>query len=143
MASADVPGCRRQNSLKVQIPYRAASRPLHLLVDSTVITLSGEGEWQVRKHGACRRRQWRRIHIGVDAETLEARADEMTSNRIGDAPVLPDLLAQIPAEERMGRVTADAVMPPRRNARDWKGHDPGLQTRNEALHACKRFGRAN
>ncbi len=59
----------------------------------------------------------------------------MTSNRIGDAPVLPDLLAQIPAEERIGSVTADgiydtkgcrgaiaargadAIIPPRRNAR--------------------------
>ncbi len=34
-------------------------------------------------------------------------------------------------------------LPPRRNARDWKGQDPGVQARNEALHACKRFGRAN
>ncbi|MBJ2154122.1 IS5 family transposase [Paracoccus sp. IB05] len=153
--------CRRQKHLKVQIPYRAASGPLHLLVDSTGIKFSGEGEWQVRKHGASRRRQWRKIHIGIDAETLEVRAVEMTSNCIGDAPVLPGLLAQIPVHERIGSVTADgiydtkgchtaiaarggdAIIPPRRNARDWKGHDPGLQARNEALRACKRFGRAN
>ena len=153
--------CRRQKHLKVQIPYRAASGPLHLLVDSTGIKFSGEGEWQVRKHGASRRRQWRKIHIGIDAETLEVRAVEMTSNRIGDAPVLPGLLAQIPVQERIGSVTADgiydtkgchaaiaargadAIIPPRRNARDWKGHDPGLLVRNEALRACKRFGRAN
>jgi len=76
--------CRRQKHLKVQIPYRAASGLLHLLVDSTGIKFSGEGEWQVRKHGASRRRQWRKIHIGIDAETLEVRAVEMTSNRIGD-----------------------------------------------------------
>jgi hypothetical protein len=38
----------------------------------------------VRKHGASRRRQWRKIHIGIDAETLEVRAVEMTGNRIGD-----------------------------------------------------------
>ena len=89
--------CRRQKHLKVQIPYRASSGPLHLLVDSTGIKFSGEGEWQVRKHGASRRRQWRKIHIGIDAETLEVRAVEMTSNRIGDAPVLPDLLATNPS----------------------------------------------
>lgn len=86
---------------------------------------------------------------------------EMTSNRIGDAPALPDLLAQIPADERIDSVTADgiydtkgchgaiaargagAIIPPRRNVRAWKGHEPGLQARNEALRACKRFGRAN
>ena len=33
----------------------------------------------------------------------------MTSNRIGDAPVLPDLLAQIPMQERIGSVTADGI----------------------------------
>ena len=38
---------------------------------------------------------------------------------------------------------AEAIIPPRRNARAWKGHDPGLRSRNEALRACKRFGRAN
>lgn len=81
--------CRRQKHLKVQIPYRKASGTLHLLVDSTGVKFSGEGEWQVRKHGASHRRQWRKIHIGIDAETLEVRAVEMTSNRVGDAPVLP------------------------------------------------------
>lgn len=35
--------CRRQKHLKVQIPYRA----LHLLVDSTGIKFSGEGEWPI------------------------------------------------------------------------------------------------
>ncbi len=103
----------------------------------------------------------RKIHIGIDADALEVRAVEMTSNRIGDAPVLSDLLAQIPAEERIDSVTvdgiydtkgchgaiaargADAIVPPRRNARAWKGLEPGLQARNEALPACKRFGRAN
>lgn len=151
--------CRRQKHLKVQIPYRAASGSLHFLVDSTGIKFSGEGEWQVRKHGASRRRQWRKIHIGIDADTLEVRAVEMTSNRIGDASVLPDLLVQIPPEEQIGSVTADgiydtkgchaaiaargaeAIIPPRRNARTWKGDDLGLQARNEALLACKRFGR--
>nr|WP_241649167.1 transposase [Sinirhodobacter populi] len=81
----------------------------------------------------------RKIHIGIDAETLEVRAVEMTSNRIGDAPVLPDLLGQIPAEERIGSITADgfydtkgchaaiaargadAIIPPRRNARTGRG----------------------
>lgn len=99
--------CRRRKHLKVRIPYRAAFGPLHLPVDSTGIKFSGEDEWQVRKHGAGRRRQWHKIHVGIDAETLKLRAVEMTSNRIGDAPVLPDLPAQIPAEEPIGSVTAD------------------------------------
>ena len=36
---------RRQKCLKVNIPYRAAQGPLHLLIDSTGIKVEGEGEW--------------------------------------------------------------------------------------------------
>ena len=37
--------CRRQRTLKVDIPYRGSPGPLHLLVDSTGIKVEGEGEW--------------------------------------------------------------------------------------------------
>lgn len=36
---------RRQKTLKVNIPCRGSDGPLHLLVDSTGITVEGEGEW--------------------------------------------------------------------------------------------------
>lgn len=51
-----------------------------------------EGEWKRKKHGADYRREWRKVHLGIDAETLEIRAVEITSNGIGDAPMLPELL---------------------------------------------------
>ena len=34
---------------------------------------------------------------------------EFTSSRLGDSPLLPDLLAQIPPEETIGTVTADGA----------------------------------
>src|SRR5215217_4849747 len=37
--------------------------------NSTGLRLCGPGEWLVEKHGARRRRAWRKLHIGVDAET--------------------------------------------------------------------------
>jgi len=39
------------------------------------------------------RRQWRKVHLGIDASTLEIRVVEVTDNRVGDAPVLPALLS--------------------------------------------------
>lgn len=36
---------------------------------------------------------------------------------------------------------ADAVIPPRRNAKPWKKDSPGAGARNEALRAIKRLGR--
>jgi hypothetical protein len=62
---------RRQSTLKVQIGYQKRNEPLHLLVDSTGIKFLGEGEWKRKKHGAEYRRQWRKVHLAIDAETLE------------------------------------------------------------------------
>jgi hypothetical protein len=152
--------CRRQNDLTVTIPCRPSTGALHLLIDSTGIKAMGEGEWSCRKHGASRPRQWCKLHLGIDAETLEVRAIEVTGSRVGDGPMLPKLLEQIPPEEPIGTVTADgaydtrachaaiaarqatAVIPTRRNGRPWKETTPGARARNDILRASRRFGRA-
>jgi len=143
--------CRRQRSVSVAIPYQGSAGPLRLLIDSTGLKAEGEGEWNARKHGGPKRRLWRKIHIGIDQETLEIRAIEVTSSSIGDAPVLPDLLDQIPPDEEIGRDTAagaydtrnaHAVIPPRKNAKVWKPDRPGTRARNEAVRSSKYLGRA-
>ena len=150
---------RRQKTLKVNIPYRGSQGPLHLLIDSTGIKVEGEGEWNARKHGGTKRRVWRKIHIGIDEQTLEVRAAEFTTSDVGDAPMLPELLDQIPPDQEIASVTADgafdtrkchdaiaargavAIIPPRKNAKPWKADTPGAIARNEALRASRRFGR--
>ena len=151
--------CRRQKTLPVMPGGRPSSGGLRLLVDSTGIKMMGEGEWKTRKHGASYRRHWRKVHIGIDAETLDIRAIEVTINSVGDAPVLPDLLAQIPEDEQISHVGGDgaydtrkchaaiaargahAVIPVRCNGRPWKEDGPGSAARNETLRAIKRLGR--
>ena len=81
--------CRRQKSLAVQVPFRRASGPLNLLVDSTGIKLLGDGEWLARKHGAQRRRQYRKVHLAMDTATGDIRAVEFTSSREGDIRCCP------------------------------------------------------
>ena len=150
---------RRQKTLAVNIPYRGSEGALHLLIDSTGIKVEGEGEWNARKHGGAKRRVWRKVHLGIDEKTLEIRAVEFTSSDIGDAPMLPELLDQIPPDQEIARVTADgaydtrkchdaiadrgahAVIPPRKNAKPWKPDSAGAIARNEALRASKRLGR--
>jgi hypothetical protein len=100
---------RRQKDLQVRIPVQKKQGCLHLLVDSTGIKMMGEGEWKVKKHGADYRRQWRKLHLGIDAQTLEIRAMEVTDNRTGDATMLPELLSQIPAAEGLVTVTTDGA----------------------------------
>ena len=82
----------------------------HLLIDSTGI----KAEWNARKHGGPKRRIWRKIHIRIDEETLEVRAIEVTTSNVGDAPILPELLSQSPADQTIRSVTADGAYDTRR-----------------------------
>ncbi len=97
--------------------------------------------------------------IWVSPRTLEIRAIEVTDNSTGDAPMLPELLSQIPAAEAIGSVSGDgaydtkacyaaiarrnaqAIIPPRNNAKAWTSTQTGAASRNEALRAYQRFGR--
>jgi hypothetical protein len=113
-----------------------------------------------RTVGGPKRRLWRKRHIGIDEQTLEIRAIEVTSSSIGDAPILPDLLNQIPPDQEIGSVIGDgaydtrkcqdaiaarnanAVIPPRKNAKSWKPDTPGAKARNEAVRSSRYLGRA-
>ena len=74
---------RRQKTLSVAIATRRSSAGLHLLIDSTGVKMLGESEWKTKKHGADYRRQWRKMHLGIDAQTLGIRAIEITDNAHG------------------------------------------------------------
>lgn len=52
----------------------------------------GEGEWKARKHGAEKRRVWRKLHLAVDAVTHDIAVAEMSLMGVHDAEVLPTLL---------------------------------------------------
>ncbi len=150
---------RRQKHLQVTLTYQRRNEALHLLVDSTGIKMLGEGEWKRKKHGADYRRQWRKVHLGIDAQTLQIRAIEVTANSVGDAPMLPALLNQIPPEEPIESIGGDgaydtkachsaianrgttALIPVHKNAQAWKGSSAGARTRNEILRTTQRLGR--
>jgi hypothetical protein len=66
-----------------------------LLVDSTGLKLCGPGEWLVEKHAAKVHRSWRKLHIGVDADTGEIIAAELTSKDVDDGSQVGPLLEHI------------------------------------------------
>jgi hypothetical protein len=99
---------RCQKHLSVTVGAQPPAMGLHLLVDSTGIKMMGEGVWKTKKHGADYRRQWRKVHLGIDA-TLEIRAIDVPDNATGDAPILPCLLDQIPAGEAVASVSGDGA----------------------------------
>ena len=97
----------RAKTLEVPPLRRAGSGPLHLLVDSTGLKLGGAGEWLVEKHGTSRRRSWRKLHIGVDADSGEIVAVAVTRKDI-DAVAMADALFDQIADPIVS-FTADGV----------------------------------
>jgi len=85
---------RRAERLAVARPPSSAE-PVHLLVDSTGLKLSGAGEWLVEKHGTSRRRSWRKLHIGVDADTGRVVVAALTTNDVDDGSQVGPLLDRI------------------------------------------------
>ena len=68
---------------------------MHLLVDSTGLRLCGPDEWLVEKHGTRTRRSWRKLHIGVDADTGQVVAAVLTDRDADDGAQVGPLLDQV------------------------------------------------
>jgi hypothetical protein len=85
---------RRAETLQLLRP-QSSIEPMHLIVDSTGLKLCGSGEWLVEKHGTRTRRAWRKLHIGVDADTGEIVAVELTDPDVDDGAQVGPLLDQI------------------------------------------------
>src|SRR3954469_3118057 len=83
------------------------AEPLHLLVDRTGLKLIGAGEWLVEKHGTKRRRSWRKMHLGVDADTGRIVAATLTDRDEDDASQVGPLLDQV--ADPVASVTADGA----------------------------------
>jgi hypothetical protein len=87
--------CRRAKKLQVSFSQTLKDKKnLHILVDSTGLKVYGEGEWEVRKHGASKHRTWLKLHLCVDASTQEIVANLLTSNSIDDANAAKEMLSK-------------------------------------------------
>ncbi|CAM4384220.1 Transposase DDE domain-containing protein [Acinetobacter pragensis] len=79
------------------------------LIDSTGLKFLGEGEWKRKKHHAEYRSQWRKLHIGINAKTLQILAIQLTTNNVSHSQVLGGLLDQILPDEQINSVYADVA----------------------------------
>ena len=143
--------CISKRAKTVEVNYRKQSRgPIaHIAIDSTGLKVFGEGEWKARKHGAEKRRTWRKLHLAVDTSTHEIVRAVVSTVSVGDNEVLPTLLN--PLRRKITRVSADGAydtkechevlkrkginpaIPPRSNAALWEEGHP----RNVAVNALQ------
>ncbi|MFA3919881.1 IS5 family transposase [Ruegeria hyattellae] len=99
---------RRGKGLRIAQNRRNASKPITLIVDSTGLKVRGDNCWHEEKHGTRKaRKTWRKLHIGLDLETGDIAASELTTEHVGDETALPDLLADI--DVSVARFLADGA----------------------------------
>lgn len=156
--------CRRQARIDAFVPPtppgESPSEPIYIVLDSTGLKVYGEGEWKVKKHGADKRRTWRKLHLAVDEATNELHAVELTTNAVSDADMVKPLVADITCP--IARLSGDGaydqvkvydaletrrikpVIPPRSNAVIWtdEAGNELIHARNEALTKINSVGLA-
>ncbi len=87
----------------VQMCPTGSDGPVHILIDSTGLKVHrGRGPRDKRN-----RRQWRKLHLVVDADTGDILASALTTRRASDCAQVPSLLAKITRE--LASVMADGA----------------------------------
>ncbi len=143
--------CLSKRAKTVDVAYRLPARGpvMHLAIDSTGLKVFGEGEWKVKKHGAAKRRIWRKLHLAVETNTHQIVSAQITMMSVGDSEALPGLLRPLRrcinaisgdgaydtkhCYEEVAKKKARPIFPPRSNAAFWEAGHP----RNEAVKRLK------
>jgi hypothetical protein len=152
--------CRRAKGL--QLPMRKFLKPgekLHVVFDSTGLKIFGEGEWKVRKHGYSKRRTWRKVHVGMCADTGQIIVSGVTSNNVSDGEAMVtmmDALDGVSIGDCLGDGAYDTVdcreaihcsggrqiIPPNKKARKQKKDFlPCLEIRDQAIERIAELGK--
>ncbi len=146
---------RRSQHLDVDF-HLAPAKPLHLIVDSTGLSIVGEGEWAAAMYGGRGRRGWKKLHLGVDrAGMIVVRAP--TDGNTDDAKAAQGFIDEVHGD--IASFTADAahdtnatynaaaargariVVPPIKTATRSRQRRARSSTRDRTIMRVKEIGR--
>ena len=143
---------RRSQRLDVGLDHAASNRPIHLVVDSTGLSIVGQGEWAAVKHGGSGKRAWKKLHLGVDRFGMIV-AEVLTDGNADDSNTALNIIDEM--NGAIASFTADAaydttaiyeaaatrgttvIVPPRRSAT--RSRQPGA--RDRTARRVKEVGR--
>ena len=146
---------RRSRSLKAKLVPIASKKPIHLIINSTGLSIVGEGEWAAAKHGDRGRWGWRKLHIGVDRAGM-IRTQVLTNSSGDDAATGIKIIKK--TKGKLSSVTGDAaydtvgiydqantrgarvVVPPTRTA-SVSGRKPRSAARDRTIGRVAKIGR--
>ncbi len=146
---------RRSRHLDVELHHVPAKGPIQLIVDSTGLSIVGEGEWAAAKHGGRGQRGWKKLHLGVNRSGVivahmltEATVDDATTG-IGLVEALDTDIARVTADTAYDTIAfyetatargATVVVPPNRTARGSRRR-PRSGARDRTIKKMKKVGR--
>ena len=144
---------RRSKTLKIKLKARLHLGPIDLIIDSTGLSLFGEGQWAAAKHGKRGFQGWKKLHLGVDDNGIIV-AETLTGPNVDDAKTGVKILkkARFKVKAVIGDAAYDSreiyeaaedhaarvVVPPLRNARV-SIHAP--VARNRSVKRIEKVGR--
>ena len=146
---------RRSQRLAVESHHIPSRRPIHLIVDSTGLSIVGEGEWAAVKHGGRGQRGWKKLHLAVDragvivAQTLTEPTVDDAFAGIGLIEMVHDRIARVTADaaydtvafyEAAGLRSATVVVPPSKAAKVSRRR-PRSCARDRTIKSIKKLGR--
>ena len=129
------------------VPRRAG---LHLIIDSTGLSIAGEGEWATANHGGRGTRGGKTLHVGVDHTGVivaHALTDATTGVELIEA--VNDDIASVTADaaydpigfyDAAGARGATVVVPPTKTARVSRRR-PRASARDHTINTVKSIGR--
>jgi IS5 family transposase len=146
---------RRSRHLDVELRRVPVKGPIHLIVDSTGLSIGGEGEWAATKHGGRGQRGWKKLHLGVDRSGVIV-AHALTKKTVDDATTAIELIKavhggvasvtgaaaydSIAFYDAAGARGATVVVPPIKTARVSRRR-PRSTARDRTIQKVKRIGR--
>jgi transposase len=126
-------------------------------LDSTGVKIHGQGEWNRKKHSQKDRRQWVKVHLIIDNDTMQILGVESTADDVHDCEVFDQLIDALPS--KINKVLGDGaydtleahrksldngielVALPRDNAViNLKSEEPHILKRNEHISIYKEQG---
>lgn len=106
------------------LPRIPAEGAAHILIDSTGLKVFGAGQWREEKHGTRARRDWRKLHLAVDADNFSIVAHTLTNSQTDDPSQVAPLLSQ--TDGAITQVTADGAYDGRPTYHTIAGHGDGI-----------------
>jgi IS5 family transposase len=147
---------RRSQDLNVDLHRVAVNEPIHLIVDSTGLSIVGEGEWAAVKHRGRGKRAWKKLHVGVERSGLIV-AEALTHGSADDAKTALDLvdglghgIASFTADaaydtiaiyDAVGARGAKVVVPPIKTATRSRRKGPRPCARDRTIMRVREIGR--